>query len=76
MYLFVYAHVGLVSYNESSVHGLESIKTALNFVSNYKVHPIFSDKLEINSHLIFMYIRYIIFLDITLYRLEFYKNFR
>ena len=68
--------MGLVSYNESSVHGQESIKIALNFVCNYKLYPIFSDKLETNSHLIFMQIRYITFLDITLFRLEFYKNIR
>jgi len=76
MYILVYAHVGLVSYNEPSVHGQESIKSELNFMCNYKVYPIFSDKLEINSHLIFMQIRYIIFLHITLFRLEFYMNIR
>jgi hypothetical protein len=68
--------MGLVSYNEPSLHGQESIKTALNFVCDYKVYRIFSDKLGINSHLIFMQIRYIIFLDITLFRLEFYMNIR
>ena len=76
IYILVYAHVGLVSYNEPSVHGQESIKIALNFVCNYKVYPIFSDKLEINPHLISMQIRYTIFLDIKLFRLEFHMNIR
>ena len=37
----VYAHVGLVSHNESSVDGHESFKTAFKVVCNYKVYPIF-----------------------------------